>query len=61
MAMAARVFEDLKLGIGIDESIDAQQRATDAFLRRTLAGGVPSVLAELCYMNGTMETGEGAT
>ncbi|KAH0796384.1 uncharacterized protein GO595_010277 [Histomonas meleagridis] len=49
-----RVFEDLKVGIGIDESIEAQQSAVSAHLRKMLSSGVPSVLAKLCYMNGTM-------
>ncbi|KAH0793435.1 hypothetical protein GPJ56_002664 [Histomonas meleagridis] len=53
-----RVFEDLKVGIGIDESVEAQQSAVKTHLRKMLTGDVPSVLAKLCYMNGTMRVQE---
>lgn len=48
-----RVYEDIKSGMSIDESIQKQQRAVEAFLRRELNGSFPEPLYEICKRNGT--------
>ena len=48
-----RVFEDLKSGMPIDDSIKKQQEAVEAFLRKELNGDFPDALYKLCERNGT--------
>lgn len=48
-----RVYEDIKNGMSIDDSIQKQQRAVEDFLRRKLNGSFPEPLYEICMRNGT--------
>ena len=48
-----RVFEDLKLGLSIDESIKKEQQAVESYIKDLLKGDFPQPLYEICRFNGT--------
>lgn len=48
-----RVFEDLKMGLSIDESIKKEQQAVESYIKDLLKGDFPQPLYEICRLNGT--------
>ena len=50
-----RVFEDLKAGIPIDESIQIQQNAVESYLKILLNGRFPSPLFRLCVSDDSIK------